>query len=116
VSEIRPAYETGAKRMLWPTERGGRVSPAAINARFAVYRDSVGLDPALSPHCLRHSYITHHLEDGADQLFVQQQVGHRWGSSTAGYTKVGSDYLQAALARALRAAWEPAGVDTADQG
>ena len=43
----------------------------------------------------RHSYITHLLEDGADQLFVQQQVGHRWGSSTAGYTKVGSDYLQA---------------------
>lgn len=43
-----------------------------------------------------HSFITHQLEDGVDQLFVQQQVGHRWGSSTAGYTKVGSDYLQAA--------------------
>ncbi len=53
---------------------------------------------------LYHSYITHLLEDGADQLFVQQ-VGHRWGSSTAGYTKVGSDYLQAALARALQPAW-----------
>jgi hypothetical protein len=37
-------------------------------------------------------------------LFVQSQVGHRWGSSTAGYTKVGSDFLQAALARALRPA------------
>ena len=110
VTEIRPAYETGTKRMLWPTERGGRVSPAAIDARFAVYRDAVGLDPALSPHCLRHSYITHQLEDGADQLFVQQQAGHRWGSSTAGYTKVGSDYLQAALARALRPAWGPAAV------
>jgi hypothetical protein len=43
-------------------------------------------------------------EDGFDQLFVQSQVGHRWGSSTAGYTKVGSDFLQAALARALRPA------------
>ena len=53
-------------------------------------------------HCLRYSYITHLLEDGYDQLFVQQQAGHRWGSSTAGYTKVGSDYLQATLARALR--------------
>lgn len=116
VTEIRPAYETGPRRMLWPTERGGRVSPAAINARFCVYRDAVGLDPALSPHCLRHSYISHQLEDGADQLFVQQQVGHRWGSSTAGYTKVGSDYLQAALARALRPAWEPPGVDATDRG
>ena len=107
VHEIRPAYAPGPAAMMWPTERGSRVS-SAINARFAAYRDTLGLEPVLSPHCLRHSYITHLLEDGVDQLFVQQQVGHRWGSSTAGYTKVGSDYLQAALARALRPAWETA--------
>ena len=105
VAEIRPAYQPGAARMLWPTERGSRVASAAVNARFAACRDAVGLEPVLSPHCLRYSYITHLLEDGTDQLFVQQQVGHRWGSSTAGYTKVGSDYLQAALARALQPAW-----------
>jgi site-specific recombinase XerD len=55
------------------------------------------------------------LEDGLDQLFVQQQVGHRWGSSTAGYTKVGSDYLQAALAQALRPAW-PSGANSDGDG
>jgi len=113
VSEIRPAYEPGAARMLWPTERASRVASSAINARFAAYRDAVGLDAALSPHCLRHSFITHQLEDGIDQLFVQQQVGHRWGSSTAGYTSVGSNYLQAALARALRPAWDSPDGDTA---
>jgi len=106
VEEIRPAYATGTGGMLWPTERGSRVASSAINARFADYRDAIGLDAALSPHCLRHSFITHQLEDGVDQLFVQQQVGHRWGSSTAGYTKVGSDYLQATLARALRPAFD----------
>lgn len=111
VTEIRPAYDPGPKRMLWPTERGGRVAAGAINARFAAYRDAIGLEAALTPHCLRHSFITHQLEDGVDQLFVQQQVGHRWGSSTAGYTKVGSDYLQAALARALQPAWAPGGTD-----
>jgi site-specific recombinase XerD len=63
------------------------------------------MDPALTPHCLRHSHITHQLEDGADQLFVQQQVGHVWASTLATYTKVGSDYMQDALARALRPAW-----------
>ncbi len=36
------------------------------------------------------------------------------GSSTAGYTKVGSDYLQAALARALQPAWA-AGASTGQQ-
>jgi integrase/recombinase XerC len=107
VGEIRPAYVPGPAAMMWPTERGSRVAVGAINARFAEYRDAIGLEPVLSPHCLRHSYITHLLEDGFDQLFVQQQVGHRWGSSTAGYTKVGSDYLQAALAQALRPAWVP---------
>jgi site-specific recombinase XerD len=105
VTEVRPACQPGAAGMLWPTERGSRVACAAVNDRFAAYRDAIGLEPVLSPHCLRYSYITHLLEDGADQLFVQQQVGHRWGSSTAGYTKVGSDYLQAALARALAPAW-----------
>jgi len=34
-------------------------------------------------------------------LFVQQQVGHAWGSTTALYTGVSSDYKNQALARAL---------------
>jgi site-specific recombinase XerD len=105
VDEIRPAYGVGTSRMLWPTERGGRIRPGAIDARFAEYRDALGMDPALTPHCLRHSHITHQLEDGADQLFVQQQVGHVWASTLATYTKVGSDYMQDALTRALRPAW-----------
>ena len=107
VSDIRPAYGTGSARMLWPTERGGRISLAGIDARFAEYRDALGMDPALTPHCLRHSYISHLLEDGYDQLFVQQQVGHVWASTLATYTRVGSAYMQDALARALRPAWRP---------
>jgi site-specific recombinase XerD len=114
VEEVRPAYGVGAQGTMWPTERGGRIATSAINARFAEYRDHLGFDTVLTPHCLRYSYITHLLEDGWDQLFVQQQVGHRWGSSTAGYTKVGSDYLQAALARALRPALQH--VTATDQG
>lgn len=86
IEEVRPAYATGPKAMMWPTERGARVATAAISARFASYRDALGLEPQLTAHCLRHAYITHLVEDGFDQLFVQQQVGHRWGSSTAGYT------------------------------
>ena len=64
---------------LWPTERGARISTDHINLRFAAYRDAVGLPVELGPHCLRHSYITHLLEDGFDHLFVQQPAGHSWG-------------------------------------
>jgi hypothetical protein len=39
---------------LWVTERGGRVKPAEINARFVAYRDALGLPAALVPHSLRH--------------------------------------------------------------
>jgi site-specific recombinase XerD len=115
VEEIRPAYGVGGARMLWPTERGGRISPAAIDARFAEYRDALGLDAALSPHCLRHSYISHLLEDGYDQLFVQQQVGHVWASTLATYTRVGSSYMQDMLGRALRPAWTDGDINDGDR-
>jgi integrase/recombinase XerC len=61
-----------------------------------------GLDAGLrGPHCLRHSYVTHLLEDGFDHLFIQQQVGHAWGATTALYTSVSSDYKNQMLRRAL---------------
>lgn len=36
-------------------------------------------------------------EDGFEPLFVQQQVGHAWASTTAIYTGVGSDFKNKAL-------------------
>jgi integrase/recombinase XerC len=100
VEDIRPLYGS-AGRALWPTERRERVSPDALSDRFAAYRDALGLDANLGPHCLRHSYASHLLEDGYDHLFVQQQLGHSWGSTTAIYTSVGADYKNQALRRAL---------------
>ena len=104
VTEVRPFYDDG-QSALWPTERGGRVSPAYVSRRFGEYRDAIGLPDELGPHCLRHAYVTHLVEDGFDPLFVQQQVGHAWGSTTALYTGVSSDFknrvLRAALDRAF---------------
>jgi site-specific recombinase XerD len=100
VEEIRTAYGTASVAM-WPTERDGRISTDALSHRFVAYRDAVGLDRNLGPHCLRHSYASHLLEDGFDHLFVQQQLGHSWGSTTAIYTSVGADYKNRALRRAL---------------
>jgi len=106
VGEIRSEYPMSSAPMMWPTERGGRITPSHIGARFSLIRDAMGLDPALHPHCLRHAYVTHQLEDGYDHLFIQQQVGHAWGSTTALYTSVSSDYKNQALRRALRRAFE----------
>ena len=105
VEEIRPTYGAAGQAM-WPTERQARISVDALSQRFLTYRDAIGLDRNLGPHCLRHSYASHLLEDGYDHLFVQQQLGHAWGSTTAIYTTVGSDYKNRALRRALDRAFE----------
>ena len=45
--------------------------------------------------------MTHLIEDGFDPFFVQQQVGHAWGSTTALYTGVSGDYKNRVLRQAL---------------
>ena len=40
-------------------------------------------------------------------LFVQQQVGHSYASTTAVYTTVGSDYKNRMLRAALSRAFDP---------
>ena len=102
LAEVLPLYGA-AHGGLWPTERGGRVDGCNIDAIFARLRTEVGLPAELGPHCLRHSYVTHLLEDGWDPLFVQQQVGHTWASTTAVYTGVSSDYKNQVLRQKLDA-------------
>jgi site-specific recombinase XerD len=101
VDEVRPLYSATQHPALWLTERGGRVSSEYLNLRFAGWRAELGLPDHLGPHCLRHSYVTHLIEDGFDPFFVQQQVGHVWGSTTALYTGVSSDFKNNALRSAL---------------
>jgi integrase/recombinase XerC len=107
LTEVRPRFTIADASILWPTERQSRIRLDHIDDRFADWRDALGLDPVLHPHCLRHSYVTHLIEDGFDPLFVQQQVGHRWGSTTALYTGVSGDYRNRTLRRALDAAFTP---------
>jgi integrase/recombinase XerC len=97
-------FAVPAHPALWLTERGGRISARSIDERFAAWR-AAGLPRELSVHGLRHSFVSHLIEDGTDPLFVQQQAGHSWASTTAAYTTVGQDarnrMLRAALARAF---------------
>jgi len=101
LAELRPCYSPGASNALWLTERGGRMSLRHLNDRFVAYRDALGLTAELTPHCLRHSYVSHLVEDGVDPLFVQQQVGHSHAATTAIYTSVSTDYSNRVLRKAL---------------
>ncbi|WP_082368839.1 tyrosine-type recombinase/integrase [Arthrobacter sp. ERGS1:01] len=87
---------------MWPTERQSRVSLAYIDRRFTAIRRELDLDPALTLHCLRHSYVTHLIEYGNADRFVQEQVGHMYASTTAIYTSVSGDFKNRILADAIR--------------
>jgi site-specific recombinase XerD len=101
VENVRPRFGVEGHPAMWVTERGGRIQPAEINARFVAYREALGLPSELVPHSLRHSYVTHLTEDGADRRFIQVQVGHECDSSTAIYTHVSDDFMNRALRKAL---------------
>jgi len=110
LEQVRPRYGCENHPAVWLTERGGRISLRQVDDRFAAFRTAAGLPDDLSVHCLRHSYISHLIEDGVDPLFVQYQAGHSWASTTAACTTVGADarnrMLRAALARVFDQAGE----------
>ena len=112
LAQIRPRYGQAGPGAVWLTERGGRISLRQVDDRFAEVRRAAGLPDDLSVHCLRHSYLSHLIEDGVDPLFVQQQVGHSWASTTAVYTTVGADarnrMLRSALSRVFEGGSGPA--------
>jgi site-specific recombinase XerC len=109
VQDIRPRFGLVDHPALWVTERGGRIKPAEINARFVTYRDALGLPKALTPHSLRHSYVTHLTEDGADRRFLQvllspisavHDVQHE--TETTGGLRPGGGYLASSITQIPR--------------
>jgi site-specific recombinase XerD len=102
INDYRSLFDTSTgSSALWPSERSSRLAQEAIGARFAEFRDAIGLPPEISLHCLRHSYVTHLIEDGWDPRFVQEQVGHQHASTTSLYTSVSSDYRTRMLRKML---------------
>ncbi|KRE76717.1 integrase [Arthrobacter sp. Soil761] len=107
VEAARPRFRPGDLNPVWVTERRSRMSVRHVDEKFALLRDEIGLDPHLTLHSLRHSYVTHLVEYGYPERFVSEQVGHSYASSTAIYTDVSDDYKNRILSKALARIRQP---------
>jgi site-specific recombinase XerD len=103
VDELRPRFSPGSLHSLWVTERCGRLGRRSIDEAFITARTAARLDPGLDLHSLRHSYVTHLIEFGYPEKFVQDQCGHLTASTTAIYSGVSDEYRNRLLTRALQA-------------
>jgi integrase/recombinase XerC len=85
---------------LFLNKHGGRLSSRSVRRKLDKYLKQVGLDPAISPHTLRHSFATHLLDNGADLRTVQEMLGHQSLSTTQVYTHLTTQRIQDAYDRA----------------
>ena len=85
---------------LFVGRHGRRLSTRAVQLRWRQLGIRCGLDQALHPHMLRHSFATHLLESSGDLRAVQELLGHADIGTTQVYTHLDFQHLAKVYDRA----------------
>ncbi len=85
---------------LFRSVRGGRLSARQAQIMVEDLRRKLNLPDSVTPHALRHSFATVLLAGGGDLRSIQDLLGHSQLSSTQVYTKIETQQLKTAFAKA----------------
>ncbi|MFK7906820.1 MAG: tyrosine-type recombinase/integrase, partial [Chitinophagales bacterium] len=72
--------------------KGDRLAPRSAQHLIKEICKTANIQKSVSPHTFRHSYATHHLENGMDLLYLQKQLGHKQLKTTARYIHLVKTY------------------------
>ncbi|MCG7380884.1 tyrosine-type recombinase/integrase [Paenibacillus sp. ACRSA] len=89
ISEYRP------NRWLFPGQSFDRpLTERSVQKVSEEARQRAGIVEKVSIHALRHSFITHLLENGTDLCYIQELLGHTSARTTQRYTHVRTKNIQ----------------------
>ena len=83
-----------ARSAVFLSERGGRMSPRAIQHAVVNLLSAVDEGAGLTTHSMRHTFATHMVDAGADLRAVQELLGHASISTTQIYTHTSVERLK----------------------
>ena len=78
---------------IFMSDRGKKYSPGTIELIIQKAAKKAGIEKAVTPHMLRHSFAAHLLENGTDISYIKDSLGHSDISTTLIYTKVSNKYI-----------------------
>ena len=95
VEKSRPKLlASKSEQALFLNRRGERLTRQWVWTIMKGYAQDAGIDKAITPHTLRHSFATHMLRGGANLRHVQALLGHSSIATTQVYTHLTNDHVR----------------------
>lgn len=70
------------------------MSPRGVQCAIKISAERAGIEKDVHVHALRHSFVTHLLENGVDIRKIQSLLGHSNLQTTQIYTQVSSEEIK----------------------